>query len=347
MCDLYEDKQIGDISYHCFTKLGKSGKPKPKSEYTVLATIVCNVKNHTNDSIDTKVVALTTGTKCFASNESSSDDLIVDNHAESLLKRAFKRYLICRLQSGHNLDDIQTITLFVSQLPCGSLQRWKGDPDLEANSSKSNRHLSDVCRKPGRGVTCYRATCLKKIAKWIRLGLQGKALIALTGRPFYINNIVIGNCGQSGEYDQQMLTNMLSMTDICTVYNGFQMNYLPKIKFCHDFRYECFIKSDAKYATSTSLVMWLTGDGHKVTEVLTEGHKLGVIVKNRSRNKPLICDSCIHRDIGLLSCELNDKLTEEYNNQWIELKKCKLFGDWPSVQSLNTSSSNDIHVIYT
>ena len=55
-----------------------------------------------------QVVALATGTKCFPQNVNNSQEDIVDCHAESLLKRAFKRYLIelldCWITNGKLLN---------------------------------------------------------------------------------------------------------------------------------------------------------------------------------------------------------------------------------------------------
>ncbi|CAG2117525.1 unnamed protein product, partial [Medioppia subpectinata] len=245
------DIPIGDLAYNCFAKLGKSGKPNPESEYTVLAAIVCERKDCDNKSIGRQVVALTTGTKCQPSNWSSKQHLIVDSHAESLLKRAFKRYLISQLENGLKVDNLD-ISLFISQLPCGSLQRWKGDPNYGLNDTQTDR-------KPGRGEPCHKPTCLKKIAKWIYLGLQGKRLIECTKDPIYINNIVIGNCGQIGEYDEQMIKDLLALDANCVSHNPFKLDFLPQIKFCKDFRNDLFIKCNEKQSAPTALVMWLTG----------------------------------------------------------------------------------------
>ncbi|CAG2176911.1 unnamed protein product, partial [Oppiella nova] len=230
----------------------KSGKPDPNSEYTVLAAIVCDHKNHEKGSIERKVVALSTGTKCYPSNQSSKDYLIVDSHAESLLKRAFKRYLISQLDNEFKIDNNLGISLFISQLPCGSLQRWKGDPNYVSNETQTDRQMN---RKPGRGETCHKPPCIRKIAKWIYMGLQGKRLLEYTKQPICINNIVIGNCGQLGEYDQQMIKDLLSLDPNCITYNPFELNSLPQIKFCKEFRNDLFIKSDEKQSAPTAVVI--------------------------------------------------------------------------------------------
>lgn len=240
------DHEIGDLCLDSFNKLGKCGKPNEKNEYTVLSAIVYQYIN----SNVSKVVALSTGTKCFPKNIThDNNNGIVDCHSESLLKRAFKRHIMSELNNGFKtIDSNINITLFISQLPCGCCQRWKGNDSIDLN------------RKPGRGVLCAKTSCIKKIAKWNCLGLQGRQLIGLTKAPLYINNIVIGNCGQLGEYNQQLIEDMLSLKDSnCVTFNPFVLNVLPSIKFCQQFRNELFIKRESKRSTSTAIVMWLEG----------------------------------------------------------------------------------------
>ena len=218
----------------------------PPNEYTVLAAIVCDYKNGQNK----QVVALSTGTKCFPSNECLKKERIVDCHSESLLKRAFKRHLISVLdRSDSQLDNISSLDLFVTQLPCGAVQRWEGHHSQQLTT-----------RKPGRGDACLRATCLKKITKWAFMGLQGKTLLQFTKHPILINNIVIGNCGPIGEYNQQMVDNWFTLEDDCICYDPFLFTHnLPKIKFCEKFRNNLFVKSDSNQSTPTSVVMWKSG----------------------------------------------------------------------------------------
>ncbi|OTF69490.1 double-stranded RNA-specific editase 1-like protein, partial [Euroglyphus maynei] len=81
---------IASLCYDSYKKLGKSGKPNPiKNEYTVIAALV-----EYRDKTSPTVVCLTTGTKCFPNNVPYRHEDIVDCHAEPLLKRAFKCYLI-------------------------------------------------------------------------------------------------------------------------------------------------------------------------------------------------------------------------------------------------------------
>jgi hypothetical protein len=73
-----------------------------------------------------KVIALSTGTKCLPGNKKEKPNLLMDSHAEVLCKRAFKRYLIHRIKSNNFLGDYQ-LHLFISQLPCGVVERYKGE----------------------------------------------------------------------------------------------------------------------------------------------------------------------------------------------------------------------------
>ena len=93
------------LIFVCFA--GKSGKPDKKHEHTVLAAIL----EHQTINLQNRVVALATGTKCFPHNVNNKQESIVDCHAESLLKRAFKCYLIELIDqwlvSGQSIDQFR------------------------------------------------------------------------------------------------------------------------------------------------------------------------------------------------------------------------------------------------
>lgn len=97
-----------------FSNLGKSGKPNPiNHEFTVLAGLVEYDKNGINEP---NVICLTTGTKCFPKNISNYTENIVDCHAESLLKRAFKRHLIGVIDNWlENKQQINSIDEFYNE----------------------------------------------------------------------------------------------------------------------------------------------------------------------------------------------------------------------------------------
>lgn len=217
-----------------------------------------------------EVVSFSTGTKCVNENklqnstidcraESLQNSIIIDCHAESLLKRSFKRFLISRIKEKKLQLNHFTVNLFISQVPCGVIQRWKGADDknpLESYACKG------IHRKPGRGSLCPKPSCINKIAKWNLLGIQGKQLIGFTKRPIYIENIIIGNCGQEEEYDEHYLKESLrcDFHNECKVFtNLFTLNRLPKLMFCKDFRKDILVRSLSKRPSPTSIVSWIEG----------------------------------------------------------------------------------------
>ena len=241
----------------CYVLLGKSGKPKEDDEWTILAAIIINYENDKN-----QLIALSTGTKCFASeNCENQDKIIQDCHAESLLKRAFKRYLISKIKYKQQLNDFK-VTLFISQLPCGVVQRWKGaqQPNINENDLNLTHENVVFSKKPGRGEPCLKPTCMNKLIKWNLLGLQGRRLIEYTKKPIRINNIIIGNCGQIGEFDQQFLARLFK-TDNLIENDLFKPDdyKIPNFMFNQEFRKTPFIKTHSNSPSPSSIVAWKEG----------------------------------------------------------------------------------------
>ena len=59
-------------------------------------------------------------------------------------------------------------------------------------------------KKPGRGEVSKKATCFDKLLKWTLLGLQGRKLFAILGRPVRFKSIIIGNCSlATNEQDKE------------------------------------------------------------------------------------------------------------------------------------------------
>lgn len=204
-------------------------KPKnPENSYTVLATI--------NEFPSGKLLALASGTQ--ACNRVYDDD-IEDCHAESLVKRAFKRHIIDDLinrkyydyQTKKNPDfqkdlDVkqggqQTIalsdkdnpcnyelTLFVSQFPCGLIKRYQGE---EPRDESTGLYIK---RKPGRGrnvpgkgtIYVEKDNCLNKIKRWLSQGLQGRRLNQQQNLFCSLRKILIGYCEPDEQlnYDKQL-----------------------------------------------------------------------------------------------------------------------------------------------
>lgn len=171
--------------------------------YTVIATL--------NDVHTTQLVALATGTQAGLKQY---DNDIEDCHAESLLKRAYKRYQIDmilkalsrqnddqstdkdRLTSVCNTLNRQRLLLFISQFPCGLIKRFEGQEPVDGTTGLSGP------RKPGRGQLkdgkvyyVHRQHCMMKLTRWLSEStLQGKTLKDLLGIKSRLDKVVIGDC---------------------------------------------------------------------------------------------------------------------------------------------------------
>ncbi len=217
------------------------------------------------------MVALATGTKCFPGNVEYRRDEVVDCHAESLLKRAFKCYLLqlvedCLGKKGRTDTTHQLLLrgvlsrrrycLFVSQTPCGVVSRWKGDQrgDLESSSALRPFKAVGVNRKPGRGELCPKAACIHKLAKWAIFGLQGRLLLPLLGRPLTVQKVILGNCELTkGEFpreeilarmtvDPKELRSLTAQLYHPPLFNLSPSSVVPEVAFAAHFRYEEFLR---------------------------------------------------------------------------------------------------------
>ncbi|RWS30186.1 double-stranded RNA-specific editase 1-like protein [Leptotrombidium deliense] len=184
MCESFVNN-IANLSLNTYESLGKTGKPTA-DEWTTLCSIVIEENN------TFLVACLATGTKCVTGQWASFKGAVIDCHAECLCKRAFKRFLISHVQSGKSFDTAK-FHLFISQLPCGVVDRYKGNID---------KPCVGVRRKPGKGERCLKPSCVDKLCKWNILGLQGRRLLAFTKKPIRFETIIIGNCGQENEFDE-------------------------------------------------------------------------------------------------------------------------------------------------
>lgn len=225
---------------------------KPKSfdgSYTVIATI--------NDYDTKKLIALATGTQA---NLKDYPDDIEDCHAESLVKRAFKRYiidLINHIVSNSSLDgDVgskvretvpTSLILFVSQFPCGVLKRYEGEDKIQGAS---------VERKPGRGtlrdgkiVYVEKDTCARKLRKWAQSGLQGHKLNSILSVESKLKQILIGNCEIDENLDYK--THIEQFKHIVKADDS-SIN----VDLLNHIRQDEFIFSPSKQAQPEALVWW-------------------------------------------------------------------------------------------
>lgn len=238
----------------------KTIEPRNSNDsYTVIATI--------NDYDTKKLIALATGTQA---NLKKYPDDIEDCHAESLLKRAYKRFVIDQIShivsNFSPEDDIgaairktipTNLILFISQFPCGVIQRYGGDnPIVEGTLMK---------RKPGRGtlingkvVYVKRDTCAHKLSKWIENGLQGFRLKSIFNIESRIKQILIGSC----EIDENLnyKTYMEQFKQIIK-----SDNHSIDVDLLSNFRRDEFVFNPLKLPQPEAIVWWasVTNDVEK------------------------------------------------------------------------------------
>ncbi|KAI1285158.1 tRNA-specific adenosine deaminase 1 [Halotydeus destructor] len=320
--------------------LDKAGKPL-ETEWTTLAAIVQQGLTESCEPRNLEVVALATGTKCVTGKDARLPNVIADCHAESLLKRTFKRYLISLLGSSTGstplaVDSQHKLHLFVSQLPCGTIERYKG--------SNCESDLDIVRRKPGRGSRCLKPSCIDKLAKWVRFGLQGKSLIAYTRVPVRIHSLVIGNCVEQQEFDRQRLLAALGIVEPVAEHQQsakkprleieqFEPPMDFSINFCETFKKDCLTKSDTRQACSNAIVAWKVdcnkSNYHK--EVVVLGRRQGQTRK--SNNSLLVSSRLIHEATSeLTSVKRDDDYSINYGDKWSQLLLTKRFRGWHMVE---------------
>lgn len=206
-----------------------NGKPQDGS-WSTMAAIVSFPMPISGDVAELQdsectLIAMTTGTRCVTGSAASLANAILDCHAEVLLKRAFKRYLIGKVlglkrkadeeheRKGGDKEtapkpDLSSIFsvkyyMFVSQLPCGVAHRYQGEEEPKINGLR---------RKPGKGEPSNAPSCTDKIARWIRLGLQGRRLLQVLKKPVTLDGIIVGNCCLEKEFDEAYFRERLSLS---------------------------------------------------------------------------------------------------------------------------------------
>lgn len=234
-------------------------KPKnPPNSYTVIATL--------NDYQTGELLCVATGTQ--ATNKTYPDD-IEDCHAESLLKRAYKKYLISRSLGLISSQDKRTsrndiickvkqeccqdLVLFISQFPCGLVKRYEGY-DL--------RHEEDGsvnCRKPGRG--CYRngqviyvskENCFLKLRRWLLNGFQGSNFKSLFDVRCRIRKIIIGDCEPDKGLNYELYVNQ--MKNELAQHIGCELE--PEISLIDNISRDEFVFDQQKQPQPIALVWW-------------------------------------------------------------------------------------------
>ncbi|KAG4076964.1 hypothetical protein HA402_015951 [Bradysia odoriphaga] len=160
--------------------------------HKVLSGIVMTNGMSVNDAT---VVAVGTGTKCFADKRKDKNGRVLhDMHAEVLVRRSFVRFLYRELLSMLELKpsifvssgkEIQLkaevkFHLYVNTIPCGDARVFslKGCAQL--------KKMLDAKRKKSM-------SCSDKMARWNILGLQQGAALSKYIKPIYLESIVLGS----------------------------------------------------------------------------------------------------------------------------------------------------------
>lgn len=254
-------------------KFYKSIEPKnPGKSYTVLATV--------NDSNTGKLLALATGTQA---NLSVYPDDIEDCHAESLVKRAFKRYLINRVlhkltSENKCLDQIKNelpekVIFFISQFPCGLIKRYEGNEPVDEETKQV------IMRKPGRGtaidgkiVYVQRENCYTKLLRWRQSGIQGKSLGALLNFKCGIEKLLIGNCESEDDFAYEAHLDRLE-DETCDV---------KLIDFVRQ-NYDQFVIKPEKQSQPVAIVWWSSEEENLSTESCSHRTKRAKTVDSKIR----------------------------------------------------------------
>lgn len=254
---------------------------KPKTDvncYTVLATL--------NDYASGELLALANGTQ--ATIGALPND-IQDCHAESLLKRAYKRYIIDKLMheaGSSKASDISKVigrplTLFISQFPCGLIKRYDGpEPTDESTGLPINRKPGRGLKVPGGQVLYLRKdNCLTKLRRWLDTGVQGKKLASLICETdpvvrATIEKVVIGNCEPETEFKYQPTIDSLQQQ----LPNKLQYEFLDSV------RRDEFVFAPHKQPQPVAVVWWKCSSGpdHRgTTEFVVDGRRRGLTKSQR------------------------------------------------------------------
>lgn len=162
-------------------------------------------------------------------------------------------------------------SLFVSQIPCGCVSKWKGEETNDESTEFSRYYkTTGVNRKPGKGELCPKSGCIHKIAKWNIFGLQGSKLLSLVSYPITISRLIFGNCEAEADYFckeeivsrftvKEIECETLLKQNIDTINQfDFQHANTISIEFARNFRPKEFVRSGGKLPTGSSIVAWFS-----------------------------------------------------------------------------------------
>lgn len=294
----------------------------PPNTYTVIATL--------NERQTGKLLALATGTQ--AKIKTYRHD-IEDCHAESLLKRAYKRYLIGKISRAIQKDGRMSATLecpeelifFVSQLPCGLVDRYEGEQPRDEVTGDILR------RKPGRGLKIdgqlhyvEKNDCTSKLHKWISEGMQGEAINNYLYIECPISSILIGNCQPEEDFHYRFHLNQLRLH----LLRGCRR----EVEFVHinSFRHDEFVFNPEKQARPECLVWWLdesnleSAHGSQTSnlkgrmEIIVDGRRRGATKKqcesDDDSQRSSISSHMLRKDLDAAIQGIEDINIEELGN---------------------------------
>lgn len=218
--------QIARICLQQYNSFGTGGaKPRIRQdgryEWTILAGIVLSINSEWH------CIALATGVKALPfSHISKHGDLLQDSHAEVLVRRAARHWLLQRLldesddptssplkgiprifaknDNRFGLSEDAHLHLYCSTLPCGDLSSSliadeQQDSKVESPAVLRGRSMSSstqthIRTKPGRpqAEPSISMSCSDKIAHWTLMGIQGALLYDIIGK-VSLKSYVIGN----------------------------------------------------------------------------------------------------------------------------------------------------------
>lgn len=212
-----------NVAQACIDKYKEvSGANSTESNQSVLAGIVATI-----DDSALHVLCIATGNKFTNRPKSDKDDadVIRDCHAEVLVRRAFKFWLLeewKRLKSGDKQEELYfTLSrdsrlvrrlgvrffLYVSSAPCGNacIRRWgQSQKEIFEDSLgplemplKPHEIFHAHAKKEGQTAISYKGdsdilSCSDKVLKWNVLGIQGTKLRSLVDYPIFFDGIVVG-----------------------------------------------------------------------------------------------------------------------------------------------------------
>ncbi|XP_037050420.1 double-stranded RNA-specific editase Adar-like [Bradysia coprophila] len=305
--------------------------------HKVLSGIVMTNGMSVNDAT---VVAVGTGTKCFADKLKDKNGRVLhDMHAEVLVRRSFVRFLYRELLSMLEMKpsifvlsgkEIQLkaevkFHLYVNTIPCGDARVFslKGCAQLKKMARQGTLRTKKIGGTDNLSETNAQRiksmSCSDKMARWNILGLQGAALSKYI-KPIYLESIVLGSSyvpfhlhrAMFGRLEKSPVAN-LNSTD------GYRLN-TPKFE-------STFVMEISNFASCEDYgVCWSMGRGAEIIDLNTGLKKNGKASQvSRSAFRYMFHD--IDEKLTDWSAEGIEKYNE-VKKMFYDALKAQNFGAW-------------------